>query len=362
MSRPRPAAVSLVLAVLAVVPALVPLPAGAAEGHHTLLGPRVHVYNLAGSVELVAGDGNEVVVRSTTGGRDGAQVKVHRMPGAEPAIVFQYPGRKLVYPRSAGRGSFRSTIDVGADGRFGDGWGKNGLGVGRRKVEIRSSGEGLEAWTDLRISVPRGQRAAIHLGVGGVSVTNVDGELLVDCAAAGVEAAGTRGSLRIDTGSGGVDVRDARGHLSVDTGSGGVSVIDFQGSNVDVDTGSGSVKMAAVTATMEVGVDTGSGRVEIVDVRAPRVGVDTGSGSVFVRLAANVEHLTIDTGSGAVSVEAPTTLDATVRMETGSGGLDVDFPMNTVSRDGDSLSGTIGQGKGRIQLETGSGRIKLSRV
>ena len=40
-----------------------------------------------------------------------------------------------------------------------------------------------------------------RLGVGAVTVTNVDGELLVDCAAARVSASGTRGGLRVGTGS-----------------------------------------------------------------------------------------------------------------------------------------------------------------
>ena len=363
MFRPRPvSAVAALVAAALLVAASAPPALAAGSGHHSLTGPRVHVYNLAGAVQLVAGTGNAVTVESDLGGRDGSQIQIVSLPGAEPALVFKYPGKRVVYHRNGLHGLTNTSLEVAADGRFGDGRGKGGLGLGRHKVEIRSMGDGLEAWADLRIAIPKGQRAAIHLGVGGVTVTNVDGELLIDCAAAGVEAQGTRGALRIDTGSGAVSVRDARDHVSIDTGSGGVSVIDFTGSNLDVDTGSGSVKLAAVTATMKVGVDTGSGRVEIVDVRAPNVGVDTGSGSVFVRLGANVESLSIDTGSGSVTVEAPPSLDATVRMETGSGGLDVDFPMNAVSRDSDTLSGKIGQGRGRITLETGSGRIRLGRV
>ena len=138
--------------------------------------------------------------------------------------------------------------------------------------------------------------------------------------------------------------------------------MDFTGTVVSVDTGSGSVKLAAVTATRMVNVDTGSGSVEVVDVRSPRVSVDTGSGRVFLRLAADVDQLDVDTGSGAVTVEAPATLDATVKMETGSGGLDIDFPIKLIHREDDSLQGTIGRGRGQITLETGSGRIRLVKV
>jgi len=341
-------------------------PALAVEGRHALSGSHVHVYNLAGSVEITAGTGSAVVVHSTTAGRDAARIEVKTLPGENPALVFAYPGKKIVYRRAGASGFWsnsRTTLSVGADGRFGDGWGKNGLGLGRRKVEIRSSGDGLQAWADLKVTVPRGQKTSLHLGVGGVTVANVDGELRIDCASGSVDAQGTKGWLDIDTGSGAVSIRDAADRVSIDTGSGGVSLINFTGSEVTVDTGSGDVKLAAVLASGRVDVDTGSGRVEIVDVRSPKVGVDTGSGRVFVSLGANIDDLSIDTGSGAVTVEAPASLDAEVRMETGSGGLEVDgFSLHDLSRDSGSLSGRIGNGRGRIVLETGSGRIRLAKV
>jgi hypothetical protein len=362
MNRSLPLAALLALSLS--VPAAPVALAATPNGRLSLSGERVHVYNLAGTVDVVAGSGKAVTIESTTGGRDGGRIDVKTIPGAQPALVFVYPDRRIVYHRGAGffRSQFQTTLEVGSDGRFGDGWGRNGLGFGRRKVEIRSSGSGFEGWVDLRIAIPAGQKASVHLGVGAVTVANVDGDLLVDCAAAGVEAHGTRGSLHVDTGSGAVEIRDAAGSVLVDTGSGGVSLIDFTGSDLSIDTGSGGVKLASVEASHHLHVDTGSGSVEVVDARSPRVSIDTGSGRVYLRLGANVDDLVVDTGSGSVTVEAPATLDATVRMETGSGGLDVDFPMRLIRRESDTLQGTIGNGRGRIMLETGSGRIRLSKV
>jgi len=337
--------------------------AASASGNFSLSGSRVHVYNLAGAVEVVAGSGSSVTVQSTSGGRDAARLDVQILPGGEPALVFKYPGTKVIYRRGhSEHGSSRTTIDVGGDGRFGAGRGMNGVGAGKRKVEIRTDGSGLEAWADLKIAIPPGQKTAVHLGMGAVTVANVEGELLIDCAATGIKAAGTRGALYIETGSGAIEVHDAAGFVSIDTGSGSVSVNDFTGSDLVVDTGSGAVRLASVRADARVNVDTGSGRVEIIDVNTPRVGVDTGSGSVYVRLAGTPRDISVDTGSGAVTVEAPPTLDAIVRLESGSGGLEVDFPMQSVSRDDDHVSGTIGKGTGRIVLETGSGRIRLIRL
>jgi len=91
------------------------------------------------------------------------------------------------------------------------------------------------------------------------------------------------------------------------------------------------------------------------------VSVDTGSGSVDVGLLTDVESLDVDTGSGSVTVRAPADLGARVEIETGSGGIDLDFPVEVRSVRRDRLSGTIGDGRGSIVIDTGSGSIRLVR-
>ena len=69
----------------------------------------------------------------------------------------------------------------------------------------------------------------------------------------------------------------------------------------------------------------------------------------------------VSTGSGGVRVRLPADLSATIDLESGSGGFDVDFPLQLVRKNEDSLSGRIGEGKGRISIETGSGDITISK-
>ena len=136
-----------------------------------------------------------------------AKVKIER-PVTE--LALQVTGKQFNW----------EVLHPGPDGRFGDDSWKSRL----EEVQIRSSGEGLEAWADLTVRVPKGQKIALHLGVGEASLTNVDGEVFVDCAAAGVTASGMRGRFTVDTGSGTVQVSDVQGLLSVDTGSGSVDI------------------------------------------------------------------------------------------------------------------------------------------
>ena len=90
--------------------------------------------------------------------------------------------------------------------------------------------------------------------------------------------------------------------------------------------------------------------------------IDTGSGSVEAELSGQIDDLAVDTGSGSVTLRLPASLDATLTIETGSGGIDVDFPLSITRRARDELRGQIGEGRGRIVIDTGSGSVSLRRM
>jgi hypothetical protein len=327
----------------------------------TLSGDRVAVYNLAGRVRVQGGTGSQVVVEITRGGSDSRELKIESgdVRGWNSLRVI-YPSDRIVYrDRDRDRGdSFRTQLSVNADGTFGDSHNDGFFSRGRDRVEIRSSGSGLDAYADLTISVPKGQRIAVHLGVGDATVSNVDGDLMVDVSAARVETSHTRGHLTLDTGSGSVTVTDAQGTVELDTGSGGATVTGVKGESLRMDTGSGSIRADDIDVR-ELSADVGSGAMRLRGVKAPRIGLDAGSGGVELELLADVDDLKIDAGSGGVTVRIPSTLGAELEVETGSGGIDTDIPVQTTRWQRDYLRGTIGDGRGRIRIESGSGRVRL---
>jgi lia operon protein LiaG len=87
--------------------------------------------------------------------------------------------------------------------------------------------------------------------------------------------------------------------------------------------------------------------------------VETGSGGATLELLSNVERLNVETGSGGVTVRAPATLSAEVDIETGSGGFQTDFEITTRRLSRNHVEGRIGDGRGRVRLEAGSGTIRL---
>ena len=288
-------------------------------------GDPVAVYNLVGTLRVEPGTG-EVSVQVARAGADAGRLKVVQgeLDGRQTLRVV-YPDDRIRF--GAGGGS--TQLRVREDGTFGDlddehVRGRHGGHEGHdrdegRRVTIAAAG-GLDARADLVVQVPRGRRVELFLAVGSVSVTNVDGEVYVDAHSAPVTATGTKGVLSVDVGSGTVRVTQADGDLSVDTGSGAVEVSRFQGRSLSI---------------------------------------DTGSGGITADLQRDIASLRAETGSGDIAIHAPASLGAQVAIETSSGEIETDFPMQVTRHGRDHMVGTIGDGKGTIAIETGSGQIRL---
>ena len=340
---------------LGLIVAAVPLAARGQTDHRTLSGDRVSVYNLAGHVRVQAATGSQVTVDITRGGRDAGKLRIESgdVRGWN-ALRVVYPSDRIVYPDMGSHS--RTQLRVNSDGTFDDD--RDGRDRDRDRVEIRSSGDGLDARADLTVGVPKGQRIAVHLGVGAATVTNVDGDLRIGVTAATVNAEHTRGRLSLDAGSGSVSVTDAQGEVKLDTGSGEVTIDGVHGETLDIDTGSGGVHGHDVDSRM-LKVDVGSGGIMLDRLSSPRVTVDAGSGRTDLSFTQVVQDLSVDAGSGGVTVRLPAAQGADVDIETGSGGIDSDFPVQTNRLNRDRLRGQIGDGRGRIKIESGSGGIRL---
>jgi lia operon protein LiaG len=335
--------------------ALLAAPVTAQSTRYTLKGDSVAVYNLVGELRVEPASGSDVTVELTRAGADAARLEVQTGPlrGRETLRVI-YPDDLISLP-DWGRG-WNTTLRVRDDGTFGEdgGWRREG-----REVRITGRGRGLEASADLRVSVPAGKNVALHLGVGKAFVSNVDGVIRVDVASADVAADRTRGTLKIGTGSGNVDLRDAAGDVTLETGSGDITAASMRGTRLRLETGSGNVTLTGAQAP-DLRVETGSGDVTVSGAQGDDLSFETGSGNVDVELRATFQSLRIETGSGDVTLKVPPSVSAQVDLDTGSGDIDLGGLTIQVRRlEQDHITGTIGDGRGRLSIETGSGNVRL---
>ena len=336
--------------------AIPPLLSAQAPERLSLDGREVAIYNLVGKLRVEGGSGDRVVVEVTRGGRDAGRLSLETGDiRGRMALRVRYPGDRIVYSDASWSG--RTTFTISDDGTWGDT--DRGRGDSRR-IEVSSRGDGLDAHADLHVMVPKGKALYLRQGVGETTIANVDGQLSVDVAASHVRVSHVRGSLKLDTGSGGVDITDMTGDLTLDSGSGGATLEGVRGGTLHMDVGSGSLRGRAIDVT-ELVADVGSGGVRLSGVKTPKLHLETGSGGSDIELLASPDDVSIEAGSGGVTLRMPASTSATVDIETGSGGIDTDFEVTLSRIERRALRGTIGTGKGRIRIESGSGNVRLMR-
>lgn len=341
--------------------------ASAQSLRHVLKGDSVAIYNLVGELRVEPGSGSDVVVEVRRGGEDSAKLEIQSGPlrGRETLRII-YPDDVIVMPEW-GRG-WNTTLRVRDDGTFGDdgdisGGRHRGWSGGGHEVRITGrSRSGLEAYADLRVAVPKGKTISLNLGVGKAFVSNVEGNIRFSVASADVAADRTRGTLRIATGSGNVDLRTATGDVTLETGSGDLTVAGVQGTSLRLETGSGNVTLTDGKAGT-LHVETGSGDIDATGSSGDEVSFETGSGNVDVALVTTFRSLRVETGSGDVTLRVPPTVGAEVELDTGSGDIDLGGLTLQVRRiEHDHITGTLGDGKGRLSVETGSGNVRLQKL
>jgi hypothetical protein len=349
--------------------ALLTRPVAAQISKHVIKGDSVAIYNLVGVLRVEAGTGSDVVVEIARGGADAAKLDVQTGPirGRETLRVI-YPDDVIIVPDGEGEADhgWNTTLRVRDDGTFGDdrdghrGWSHEGHEV--RITSRRRGSDGLEASADLRVTVPKGKNVAVNLGVGKAFVTNVEGTIRVSVASADVATDRTKGRLRVSTGSGNVDLRSAAGDVSLATGSGDITASGIEGSMLRLETGSGTITLSDGKAGT-VYASTGSGNIRATSASGDELSFETGSGDVDVALLAAFRSVHIETGSGDVTLKVPPTTGAEVDIDTGSGDIDFgDLTLLVRRVEHDHVTGTLGDGKGRLSVETGSGNVHLQKL
>jgi hypothetical protein len=346
------------IALLAIL-SLIALPAHAQEavssGQRVSLGRgSIELWNVAGTVTLRRGSG-EAAVTATAGGADGGQLRFFVDRGA---ALTRF---RVVYPEAdAIAGPFEhsgsTNLRLRRDGTFGgdNGWRDRG-------DEIRVGGSrGFRGYADIELTVPEGSEVKVHLAVGRSISENVSGRITIDTWSADAQATGIAGEWSFDTGSGDVVVRGARGTLRIDTGSGDAAVTDLSGDLLDVDTGSGEADATNVQVA-RFRFDTGSGNVRARGLQCGRGVVDTGSGDADIEITGGaIEDILIDTGSGDAVLALPQGADARLMIDTGSGAMTMQRTGAVLERrDSDGMVLRLGDGRGRIKIDTGSGDVTI---
>ncbi len=264
---------------------------------------RISIGNIAGTVTVLAWDRNEVQVTGQLG------------DGAKPLAI------------TGGNGDL--AIKVEAQG--GSGW-------------LNWGGDRKMAPSTLELHVPKAASLRIDVISAPLVIDGTDG-----------------GNIVVNTISGKARINARTPSLKVDSVSGGIELAGHA-EQADLQTVSGDILAPALGSA--VTLQTISGRIQAGGGPWQKLTLSTVSGDVQLagKLATD-GHLGIDSMSGNVQLQLPAATAGTLHASSFSGDLRSDFgtPQKPEHGPGSSLDTRLGDGRGKINVETFSGDLRIRK-
>ena len=210
------------------------------------------------------------------------------------------------------------------------------------------------------ITVPAQFNAQLKTGGGGITVTDLTGEVKAHTGGGSLSMARVQGPLTGDTGGGGVAATGCEGTIKLNTGGGGAHVSGGGGS-LDLRTGGGDV--SAKKFDGPVRLQTGGGDLTVEHVTG-EINGSTGGGSIQAVLPSEIAaDVKLSTGGGGITVSIPTTAAFNLDAKTSGGGVSTDLPVSVVGKmEHGRLEGPVNGGGKAVVLRSGGGSIRVKKL
>lgn len=147
--------------------------------------------------------------------------------------------------------------------------------------------------------------------------------------------------------------------LELTTHNGAVSITDITG-KINATTHNGSVTAESVSGTTKL--RTHNGRITCKEISG-NMELRTHNGGIEAtcsKSASPVCDVSIVTHNGGINFTAPPNLSASVDVSTHNGSINTDLPITVTGKVSKrKLTGAIGEGQGKLHLETHNGSIKI---
>lgn len=209
---------------------------------------------------------------------------------------------------------------------------------------------------DYVISVPPDTEVRVIDGSGDVSVSGVTDAVSVTAGSGDITLSQIQGGIHTTAGSGNLHADSIKGSAEITAGSGDI-VLNSVGGAVRVTTGSGDITLTSPGNT--VSLRNGSGDIRVTGA-ASDLRVHTGSGTVRVQGSPSTgAYWELRSGSGDIGINVPS--DAAFRFyaHTRRGEIRSSLPLTILEQSKRELRAVLNQGAARVEVETGSGDIRL---
>jgi DUF4097 and DUF4098 domain-containing protein YvlB len=211
------------------------------------------------------------------------------------------------------------------------------------RVEQERRGGSSRGGASYDVSVPRGTRLKLQASSGNVT------------------ASGSQGEVSATTLSGAIDVSGGRRDVTLESVSGPIRASQLAG-DLEAQNVSGSVRAENVSGRIEAWAVNGAIRligVRSNDIRAQTVGGDI----IYAGRVATGGTYDFESHSGTIRLTVPRSLGAQFRLETVSGAVQTDFPIEPAPAEGRRKGGriefTVGDGRATVTVRTFNGKISI---
>ncbi|MCL7972393.1 MAG: DUF4097 domain-containing protein [marine benthic group bacterium] len=252
----------------------------------------------------------------------GGRLEVNQLEGVVNVTTWDQAEMRVVaaFDEDEGR------LDVGSSG-------------GNAQVSVKGEW-GEPVYGELDITMPRG----MALEIAGVSL-----EVGIDGSAGDVTVSTVEGSIGLVGGSGNVALSAVEGEVTVSRASGKIAISAVDG-GVSVSQSEGAIALTAV-----------DGDVMLEVITSDNVSVNVVDGDIaYEGTIADGGRYVLSTHDGDLDVLIPDGANARISIDTFSGELDTDFPVELEGDFGKKrISFTVGTGKALVELSAFDGTISL---
>ncbi len=287
--------------------------------------------------------------------------------------VVSGSGRIDVRPGPAGR------VEIAGRIQANDGWGLNRRGPLSpeervRRIEasppIEQSGstvrivhitdeqvrEGVSI--SFTVTIPAASTVRSKTGSGSQHIEGIDGSIEASSGSGSLTLKDVATRVRASTGSGSIDADTVRGAFHATAGSGSIRATGV-GGPIIARTSSGGIDVEQ-TGAGDVEVSSGSGSVRLRGVRGG-LQASTSSGGLTIQGELSAAWR-LSASSGSVSINLPGSQGFELDATTGSGRIEVDFPVTVTGSVGRrSLRGSAQGGGPLLHVRTSSGGISIQK-
>lgn len=208
------------------------------------------------------------------------------------------------------------------------------------------------------LTIPAASTVRSKTGSGSQHIEGVAGGLEASSGSGSLTLKDVASRVRASTGSGSIDAHTVRGAFQATSGSGSIRATGIGGS-VIAKTSSGSIDVEQ-TAAGNAEVSSGSGSIHLRGVRGA-VQASTSSGGLTIHGEISAPWH-VSASSGSVRLNLPGSQGFELDANTGSGRIEVDFPVTVTGSVGRrSLRGSAQGGGPLLHVRTSSGGISIQK-